>query len=134
MTAHGSLVKQNSPLYCLPAYGTLGHPVSAHLTCPVSTQEYHVLQPEHTQRLSAYISLQYSTAYLTFQKSTMHRNKSERKKSAVNLVFPLEIGGSTKILGKIVSYVTAVLRKLTRLLTAHIQKRKHHLAQKPPHL
>jgi hypothetical protein len=51
---------------------------------------------------------------------------------AVDLMFQLEIGGSTKILGKIVSSITAVLRKLTRLLAAHIQKREYQLEQKPP--
>jgi hypothetical protein len=46
--------------------------------------------------------------------------------------FPLEIGGSTKFLGKIVSYDTAVLPKLTRFLMANIQKRELQLEQKPP--
>jgi hypothetical protein len=83
--------------------------------------------------MSVDIKEERNTSLRTFKlKSTMHRNKSERKKSAVDLVFPLEISGSTKILSKIVSYVTAVLRKLTRLLTAHIQKREYQLEQKPP--
>ena len=39
------LVKQYSPLDSFPADGALGHPVSAHLTRAVTTEEDHVLQP-----------------------------------------------------------------------------------------
>lgn len=41
------LVEQNAFLDSLPAYGTLGHAIAAHLTSSVAAQENHIAESVH---------------------------------------------------------------------------------------